>query len=258
MAPLVETVIRQAVKTFTKSPNAPSSTVFRENFENLVSHVNHLTYNDVRLDRSLLVSNTMNHRRAPVTYVEILENKEVTIGIFILRPGAKLPLHDHPLMYGILKVIFGKVSIQSYTLVKKPSVPEKLVEPNGDVSGTSSGSDASSSSLSSLETSDYLYSEIPLLANKHPSMIVSDTDSCCVLTPTERNLHEIRTVDGPAAFIDILSPPYYSVIPDVGPRQCLYFIEVGSEKSLVKLKPVPNQSEYWNDTAPYQGPPINN
>ena len=41
---------------------------------------------------------------APVTYVQLYEDKDVTIGVFILKRGTKIPLHDHPDMHGILKV----------------------------------------------------------------------------------------------------------------------------------------------------------
>ncbi len=41
---------------------------------------------------------------APVTYIKILEDADVSIGIFVVRPGSQIPLHNHPEMIGLLKV----------------------------------------------------------------------------------------------------------------------------------------------------------
>ena len=42
--------------------------------------------------------------RAPVIYMLLYENPDVTVCVFILRKGNKMPMHDHPGMRGILKV----------------------------------------------------------------------------------------------------------------------------------------------------------
>ena len=38
---------------------------------------------------------------APVSYIKILESKYFTLGVFILKNGVSIPLHDHPGMHGI-------------------------------------------------------------------------------------------------------------------------------------------------------------
>lgn len=41
---------------------------------------------------------------APVTYVKIFENQCISVGVFIVKDGARIPLHDHQGMFGLLKV----------------------------------------------------------------------------------------------------------------------------------------------------------
>ena len=38
---------------------------------------------------------------APVTFINIYEGDVFTLGIFIIRKGNSLPLHDHPGMFGV-------------------------------------------------------------------------------------------------------------------------------------------------------------
>jgi len=38
---------------------------------------------------------------APVTFLNIYEGQTFTLGIFIIRKGNSLPLHDHPGMFGV-------------------------------------------------------------------------------------------------------------------------------------------------------------
>lgn len=40
----------------------------------------------------------------PVTYMHICETEVFSMGVFLLRTGASIPLHDHPGMNGMLKV----------------------------------------------------------------------------------------------------------------------------------------------------------
>jgi len=72
----------------------------------------------------------------------------------------------------------------------------------------------------------------------------------------EGNIHQVDTIDGPAAFVDILAPPYKTDIPEVGDRCCRYFKEVNISKD-TKLAIISNPRDYWSDTAPYTVPQFN-
>jgi len=53
--------------------------------------------------------------KAPVTYIPVSENKDVSMGIFVIREGQGIPLHDHPHMHGIIKCLKGNLKITSFT-----------------------------------------------------------------------------------------------------------------------------------------------
>nr|CAD7406479.1 unnamed protein product [Timema cristinae] len=241
MATRIEKLWKQALLTFANKSVLPPQ-VFEESFAKLKALAEDVTAVDVKLDSSLLNPSNQIHRsqtvKPPVTYVEIYEDDTVTIGIFILRPGARLPLHDHPHMHGILKVISGRLKLQSYTLRnrsqsigEKKSLLSRVLRPKS------------------------------LVAEKHPEVIVDETSGACVLTPVEKNLHEIHSIDGPAAFLDILSPPYDSDVPETAERSCHYFVEMPQSpdeeilhNNMTRLYQVRSPSDFWSESAPYQGP----
>ena len=54
---------------------------------------------------------------SPVTYIPVAENKHISMGIFVIREGQNIPLHDHPHMHGVIKCLEGKLKITSFTKV---------------------------------------------------------------------------------------------------------------------------------------------
>ena len=69
------------------------------------------------LERSRVLSGTgfFHQEEAPCTYIKIHEDLDVSLGVFIIKPGFKIPLHNHPKMHGLLKVVHGQVDISVYT-----------------------------------------------------------------------------------------------------------------------------------------------
>lgn len=255
--PLIEVLKRQAIVTFSKYSCGISSS-FEENLSKLKSLMNKVTSEDVNLDTKLLqpVQDTVEDRRhAPVTYIEVLDDPSLTIGIFVLKQGARLPLHDHPLMYGILKVIHGAVHVQSYSIIT-----DSDQKANEDTVIRSSSNEVLPSDINLTE--ETLLRQVSLLARKEPSFVLSATDDASTLSPLTGNIHEIHSVDGPAAFLDVLSPPYETDIPGIGPRPCRYFKELDEDvekvnqdkRPVMRLLRIPSPSDYWSHSAPYQGP----
>ena len=53
-------------------------------------------------------------RPGACTYLGIVENEEYSIAAFVLKPGAKIPLHDHPGMTVLSKVVRGSMHVTSF------------------------------------------------------------------------------------------------------------------------------------------------
>ncbi|CAH8539043.1 unnamed protein product [Heterobilharzia americana] len=176
-----------------------------ESLNRLLSSLQSLTPSDVGFDVRW-ISNS-NISAAPVAYVHIMENEVFSMGIFILRPGSRIPLHDHPGMFGVLKVLIGSVRCRSFTRLKNvKSTDLENYEP----------------SLSVFGGSKWQLTDL-IIARPHQDTVLSPDHSPSLLSPVEGNLHEITPVDGPAVFLDILAPPYDH---DLGTRECRFYKEV--------------------------------
>ena len=53
-------------------------------------------------------------RPGACTYLGIVENDEYSIAAFVLQPGARIPLHDHPGMTVLSKVVRGSLQVTSF------------------------------------------------------------------------------------------------------------------------------------------------
>ena len=53
-------------------------------------------------------------RPGACTYLGIVENDEYAIAAFVLQPGAKIPLHDHPHMTVLSHVVCGSLHVTSF------------------------------------------------------------------------------------------------------------------------------------------------
>lgn len=233
MTSLIQKVGRLAIQTFRRDQSIPKS-AFNAKYEELSALVSDLTSQEVNLSPELVADSGKNFTAgrdgAPVIYMQLYEDLDVNICIFILKRGVRLPLHDHPGMYGLLKVIHGKVGIQSYSVTGNKADPQQL----------------ESTSI------------VPAI--KHNVEYITAEDKVCLLSPDSQNLHSISAIDGPAAFLDILAPPYGSE------RDCHYFQEVEASdiipeldvSNIVYLAKIPSPSDFWCDQADYRGPPFDN
>lgn len=226
----ISSVLKQALKTFVSKNEQ-----FYQNLEALKMLLDKTTANDVNLQPQFLSKHLWIKRtKAPVTYVHIYDDYNLSVGIFILKPGMVLPLHDHPHMYGLIKVIAGTIKITSFSVnTQRTEEFDKREKESASV-----------------------YSRC-FTAEKNSEILASPESESCLVEPNQKNLHEIECVGGPAAFIDVLSPPYESDIPNIGPRKCSYY-RILNEVSLnvYKLEETSEPSWYWNDVFPYTGPKL--
>lgn len=131
-----------------------------------------------------------------------------------------MPLHDHPKMIGMLKVISGRLKIQSYTRIYSETSDELIVTP-----------------------------EEPKICDKDTESSILDEHIC--------NYHEITAIGGPAAFFDILSPPYSDYADESETaRHCHFYRKIMVENNhpkKIKLEKINCPDHYFCDSIVYQG-----
>jgi len=105
-----------------------------------------------------------------------------------------------------------------------------------------------------------------IAAVRHRPICLYSNSPACIFTPTEKNLHEILCVEGPAAFLDILSPPYDVDEFGKGTRPCTFFKTVKSKLCIestdiieeVQLSVIENLPDFYSSSLEYTGPPLKN
>jgi cysteamine dioxygenase len=100
----------------------------------------------------------------------VVKDKQFDIAVFILPAGKSLPLHDHPCMSVISKVISGNLKIKGYN--------KKGLQTGRTIIGTLC-----------------------------EDSIKTSADESWILTPSYSNLHEFIALSNCVVF-DILIPPY--------------------------------------------------
>jgi hypothetical protein len=65
-------------------------------------------------------------RSPKVTFCSIFENDDVTVGLFVLDKGASIPLHNHPNMMVLSRLVSGSLHLCSYDFEESPMAPARL------------------------------------------------------------------------------------------------------------------------------------
>ncbi|XP_062180107.1 plant cysteine oxidase 5-like isoform X2 [Phragmites australis] len=180
------------------SPNGPISEEALERIRALLDGIRPL---DVGLDNEAQIARSWNSsshqpnaRRGrnganqfapPIKYLHIHECKSFSMGIFCMPPCSVIPLHNHPGMTVLSKLLYGKVHAESYDWIDIADPVDQL--------------------------------------QVRPAKLVRDCEMSApettILYPNRGgNIHTFRAIT-PCALFDILSPPYSA---EEG-RHCSYF-----------------------------------
>lgn len=173
----------------------------------------------------------------PIKYIHLHECDKFSIGVFCMSPGSLIPLHDHPRMTVLSKVLYGSLHVKSFDWIDLPA----------------------SCDLSQ--------------AAARPAKLVKDcqmTAPCdtTILYPNRGgNLHCFKAIT-PCALFDILTPPY-SLEEEVNGRNCSYFrkslrtdlpvleeLHGMSSSEITWLEKIPPPSDLIIGNGQYRGPNI--
>lgn len=150
-------------------------------FEKLTTLMDRLTPSDFHLDEQRVhrvSQRDWNGNR--VFYIPVYSTPQFNAAVFVMPQGTTLPLHDHPNMTVLSKLLFGSVHVQSFDWISREA-PSKR--------------------------SFFARSPRTRPAREVFNSILNAPAPVRVLYPSKGNLHSF-TAKTTSAFFDILTPPY--------------------------------------------------
>ena len=202
---------------------------------------------------------------ASVRYIHMDEVPEqYSIGIFVFPPYAKIPLHDHPHMVVLSRVLYGDLTVKSYDIIHEPKEQIELCDPNHNHQSkhwytniipamkeifssnaasakkpANKNTDESDTSSTTSETHQSTPSPLRVLENTPYRLIAPQVST---LYPHSGNVHEFTAGKYGAAILDCILPPYDSDHD----RDCTFFVPemIVSGEDECYLRPVPQSNDF--------------
>ncbi|CAB1442269.1 unnamed protein product [Pleuronectes platessa] len=101
--PLIQKIAKQACITYRGLKSSSNVVDTQSELISLVKRIGRRT-RKIAPRKSKPSSGAAGLQSRPVTYMHISETEVFSMGVFLLRPGASIPLQDNPDMNGMLKV----------------------------------------------------------------------------------------------------------------------------------------------------------
>ncbi|XP_031392454.1 plant cysteine oxidase 1-like isoform X2 [Punica granatum] len=155
-----------------------------------------------------------------ITYIHIHECDNFSIGMFCFPAGGTFPLHDHPGMTVLSKLLYGSMYVKAYDWVK-------------------------------FDTSNYR--TIGLAGKVMDGVMETPCEPSVLFPRSGGNIHAFTALT-PCAILDVLSPPYSDELD----RPSTYFLDypIPSLPGYAVLEERDVPEELVVAGAPYLGPPI--
>jgi len=153
--------------------------------------------------------------RSGIAFQDVYSGRDMTLAIFILRAGARIPLHDHPGMHVYGRLLFGSMRVLSFDLEPSSGRRRRVLK-----------------------------------ASLRSDEVIGPAPTTYWLGPSAGNLHELEAIED-CAFFDVLAPPYD---PYFG-RNCNYYRreEADGTDGRCTLVPV-NMWDFDMQSLKYRGP----
>jgi len=155
-----------------------------------------------------------------VRYLHITEvENQYSIGIFVFPPHTIIPLHDHPGMVVLSRVLYGDLMVKSFDLLHHDHHPDHFDEKEDDKDHNDDNQSNSKSSwlgyilslfYSSSKQHPKSTSQKPNGTKKASSQKIKHLTApgISILYPQKGNAHEFTAGPNGAAVLDVLLPPY--------------------------------------------------
>lgn len=184
----------------------PRTSLTEKEMDDLIESVSKVdaTHLDIRRER---FADNPYALSTDISYVHMAESEHLLMAVFVLPPGSEIPIHDHPQMYVLSKVLWGELHVQSF-------------DPLGD-------------SWPNLKRER--------VALKNESSI-TPAGAVRTLTPTSGNVHAFKAYQWTAVF-DVAIPPY----DPLAGRPCNYYTTLTVDKDEVNGFPNSTKDESDRD-----------
>lgn len=144
-----------------------------------------------------------------VRYIHLSEVEgQYSMGVFVFPPNSRIPLHDHPGMCVLSRVLYGDLKRESLDLARDQSPEEESEEEDDHKAAPTSWLSWSRLVPKRARNKDHTKRPIGSKLAYRKQVDHLEAPNCTMLFPYEGNLHEFVAGPKGAAVLDVLLPPY--------------------------------------------------